>query len=141
MRIRAGWSSSWGRGLGRTAAGRTSPAHVVGGGPARADAERPYPSFEHAEHVVLHWIGFYNGDRVHEALGDLPPAEYEISTTEEATTQRCPPPNRDSNEPRVLQIRLRRLSSTPRALPVASSPPAGDAFRHGAGLLVDESRE
>jgi transposase InsO family protein len=36
-----------------------------------------FPSFEHAEHEVLHWIGFYNAERLHEALGDLPPAEYE----------------------------------------------------------------
>jgi putative transposase len=38
---------------------------------------RRFPSFEHAEHEVLHWIGFYNGERLHEALGDLSPAEYE----------------------------------------------------------------
>jgi putative transposase len=38
---------------------------------------RRFPSFEHAEHEVLHWIGFYNAERLHEALGDLPPAEYE----------------------------------------------------------------
>jgi putative transposase len=38
---------------------------------------RPYPSFEHAEHAALSWIGFYNTERLHEALGDLPPAEYE----------------------------------------------------------------
>ncbi len=40
--------------------------------------ERRFPSFEHAEHEVLHWIGFYNDARLHEALGDLPPAEYEM---------------------------------------------------------------
>jgi transposase InsO family protein len=39
---------------------------------------RRFPSFEHAEHELLHWIGFYNGERLHEALGDLPPAEYEM---------------------------------------------------------------
>ena len=38
---------------------------------------RPYPSFEHAEHAALSWIGFYNTERPHEALGDIPPAEYE----------------------------------------------------------------
>jgi transposase InsO family protein len=38
---------------------------------------RRFPSFEHAEHEVLHWIGFYNDERLHEELGDLPPAEYE----------------------------------------------------------------
>jgi putative transposase len=39
---------------------------------------RRFPFFEHAEHEVLHWIGFYNGERLHEALGDLPPAAYEM---------------------------------------------------------------
>lgn len=38
---------------------------------------RRFPSFEHVEHEVLHWIGFYNAERLHEALGDLPPTEYE----------------------------------------------------------------
>jgi putative transposase len=38
---------------------------------------RRFPSFEHAEHEVLHWIGFYNEERLHEALGDSPPVEYE----------------------------------------------------------------
>jgi putative transposase len=38
---------------------------------------RRFRSFEHAEHEVLHWIGFYNAERLHEALGDLPPADYE----------------------------------------------------------------
>jgi putative transposase len=36
-----------------------------------------FPSFEHAQHELLHWIGFYNEERLHEALADLPPAEYE----------------------------------------------------------------
>ena len=38
---------------------------------------RRFPSFEHAEHEALNWIGFYNGEILHEALDDLPPAEYE----------------------------------------------------------------
>jgi putative transposase len=38
---------------------------------------RRFPSFEHAEHELLLWIGFYNDERLHEQLGDLPPAEYE----------------------------------------------------------------
>jgi putative transposase len=39
---------------------------------------RRFPSFEHAEHEVRHWIGLYNEERLHQALGDLPPAEYEV---------------------------------------------------------------
>jgi putative transposase len=38
---------------------------------------RRFPSFERVEHEVLEWNGFYNDERLHEALGDLPPAEYE----------------------------------------------------------------
>src|SRR3954452_6732393 len=37
-----------------------------------------FPSFEHAEHEVLEWIGFYKDDRLHEALDDVPPADYEL---------------------------------------------------------------
>jgi putative transposase len=39
---------------------------------------RPFPSFELAEHRTAQWIGFYNHDRLHEELGDIPPTEYEI---------------------------------------------------------------
>jgi transposase InsO family protein len=38
---------------------------------------RRFPSFEHVEHEVLDWIGFYNDERLHEALDDVPPSEYE----------------------------------------------------------------
>lgn len=38
---------------------------------------RRFPSYEHLEHETLHWIGFYNEQRLHEELDDLPPAEYE----------------------------------------------------------------
>ncbi len=38
---------------------------------------RRFPSYEHAEHETLNWIGFYNEERRHEELGDLPATEYE----------------------------------------------------------------
>jgi putative transposase len=38
---------------------------------------RRFPSYEHVEHETLSWIGFYNDERLHEELGDVPPAEYE----------------------------------------------------------------
>jgi transposase InsO family protein len=38
---------------------------------------RRFASYEQAEHETLHWIGFYNEERLHEELGDLPPVEYE----------------------------------------------------------------
>ena len=34
-------------------------------------------SYEHLEHETLQWISFYNTDRLHEELGDVPPNEYE----------------------------------------------------------------
>jgi transposase InsO family protein len=39
---------------------------------------RRFRSFEQAEHETLRWIGFYNDERLHEALADLTPAEYEM---------------------------------------------------------------
>jgi transposase InsO family protein len=47
---------------------------------------RRFPSFEHVEHEVLEWIGFYNEERLHQALGDLPPAEYEELNTKKGNT-------------------------------------------------------
>jgi len=38
---------------------------------------RRFPSFGAAEHETLAWIGFYNHERLHEELGDVPPAEFE----------------------------------------------------------------
>ncbi len=38
---------------------------------------RTFPSFEHAEHETLEWVSFYNHERLHESLGDVPPSEFE----------------------------------------------------------------
>jgi transposase InsO family protein len=44
---------------------------------------RRFGSFEQAEHETLTWIGFYNEERLHEELGDIPPAEYERNHDEQ----------------------------------------------------------
>jgi len=44
---------------------------------------RRFGSFEHAEHETLHWISLYNCERLHEELGDVPPAEYEANIDEQ----------------------------------------------------------
>jgi putative transposase len=48
-------------------------------------------SFEHLEHETLRWISFYNHDRLHEELGDIPPAEYE-QVIRPSTQRPCGPP-------------------------------------------------
>jgi len=48
---------------------------------------RRFPSYEHAEHEILSWISFYNDERLHEELGDLPPAEYERLNIKTDNTQ------------------------------------------------------
>jgi len=57
-------------------AARDAPAHRFGDGRARAANGLRQPG-AHAEHETLNWIGFYNAERLHEELDDLPPAEYE----------------------------------------------------------------
>jgi hypothetical protein len=32
---------------------------------------------KHDDPPVLEWIGFYDDERLHEAIGDMPPTEYE----------------------------------------------------------------
>jgi putative transposase len=51
-------------------------------------AGRRFPSFEHAEHETLAWISFYNDERLHEQLGDIPPAEYERNHATKANNRR-----------------------------------------------------
>ncbi len=53
-------------------------------------AGRSFPSFEHAEHETLHWIAFYNRERLHEELGDVPPAEYERNHVDEQDRRYAP---------------------------------------------------
>jgi transposase InsO family protein len=29
------------------------------------------------EHAVVRWVGWYNNERIHTSIGDMPPTEYE----------------------------------------------------------------
>ena len=51
-------------------------------------------SFERLEHETLTWISFYNHDRLHEELGDVPPVEYE-QLMRGSPTRPCGPPEAD----------------------------------------------
>jgi transposase InsO family protein len=43
-------------------------------------------SYEHLEHETLQWTSFYNHERLHEELGDVPPSEYEQTMTRSPKT-------------------------------------------------------
>lgn len=45
-------------------------------------------SYERLEHETLEWTSFYNNDRLHEELGDIPPVEYELLTQEKGEKER-----------------------------------------------------
>jgi transposase InsO family protein len=47
---------------------------------ARRQQPKSASSGKIASAETLHWIGFYNEERLHEELGDVPPAEYEMIT-------------------------------------------------------------
>jgi hypothetical protein len=51
---------------------------------------RLYPSFEHAEHDAVSWIGFYNHERLHEQFDDRPPVEYEALYTPSGVSPDAP---------------------------------------------------
>jgi transposase InsO family protein len=101
---------------------------------------RRFPSFEHAEHEVLHWIGFYNGDRLHEALDDLPPAEYEELNIKTTTPQKCPPPNNASNGPRVDQAFGRWAHRRPGACVLQASRSCALVFGGGDAMATAPSK-
>jgi putative transposase len=48
-------------------------------------------NFEHLEHETLTWISFYNHQRLHEELADVPPFEYEAVMTR-SPRRPCGPP-------------------------------------------------
>ena len=83
---------------------------------------RRFPSFEHAEHEVLDWIGFYNDERLHEALDDVPPAEYERLISRQTTAKLAqieePLPNpgrfRPSDVPTTVMRGPRKLRKSAR---------------------------
>ena len=52
-------------------------------------------SYERIEHETLAWISFYNNQRLHEELGDIPPAEHELLDKEKGET----PKERPSGPP------------------------------------------
>jgi hypothetical protein len=78
---------------------------------------RRFSGYEHAEHEILHWIGFYNDERLHEKLGDF--AARRIRGVEYQDRQR-PNPGcqiRASTKPRALQEIERRRSWRPPSCP------------------------
>jgi putative transposase len=68
---------------------------------------RCFRSFEQAEHETLGWIAFYNGERLHEELGDVPPLEYERRYVDEH--RRCAPV--EAGQPALTKGALASLES------------------------------
>ncbi|MGA2469269.1 MAG: integrase core domain-containing protein [Solirubrobacteraceae bacterium] len=42
-------------------------------------ADRRFRSRAQLELTLVKWVGWYNNQRLHEALGDIPPAEFEFA--------------------------------------------------------------
>jgi putative transposase len=73
-------------------------------------AGRRFGSFEHAEHETLSWIGFYNEERLHEELGDVPPVEYERDCDRKRNNRRpCGPV--EAGQPALTKGALAGLES------------------------------
>ena len=72
---------------------------------------RRFGSFEQAEHETLAWISFYNNERLHEELGDVPPAEYEQNHGQEVNNRRPFGPA-EAGQPALTTGALARLEGT-----------------------------
>ena len=53
-------------------------------------ADRVWRTHTQLELAIVEWIAWYNTERLHESLGDIPPAEYEHQHTTQYAT--APPP-------------------------------------------------
>jgi putative transposase len=49
--------------------------------------QQPWPTRAAARRATVEYIAWYNGTRLHSALGYLTPDEYESTTTKEVTAQ------------------------------------------------------
>jgi hypothetical protein len=113
--------------------GRRCPAGVDG---------RRFPSFEHAEHETLQWIGFYNHERLHESLGDVPPAEYEQTDQSMITRKTTSHPGDQLTEtPRdpgpITPFPRPRIARVPRSRPNHADRGCKRCFEGQAAMPTD----
>jgi transposase InsO family protein len=53
-------------------------------------ADRVWRSRTQLEFAILEWVGWFNHTRLHEALDDRPPAEFEAQALSRPADQRTP---------------------------------------------------
>ncbi|MGI8335229.1 integrase core domain-containing protein [Actinomadura scrupuli] len=46
----------------------------------------PWRTRDQVEYAIVEWIGWYNNRRLHSAIGNMPPAEYEATYYRSITT-------------------------------------------------------
>ena len=76
---------------------------------------KPWRCIDHVELSTAEWVFWYNEERLHEALGYVPPAEYEAALTEHLTPREPANPgprNRVGTKPGVLQSQLDNYAAT-----------------------------
>jgi hypothetical protein len=64
--------------------------------PGAGAADRVWRTRTQLELAVVAWVGWFNHDRLHDALGDLPPAEF-------GTAERLSAPRTSPSESRTRQ--------------------------------------
>jgi hypothetical protein len=64
----------------------------------------PWRSVEDVELATLSWVHWWNTSRLHSAIGDLPPVEFETAhyAQQHPAGMAWGPPNRASTEPGVI---------------------------------------
>ena len=89
----------------------------------------PWRSLEQVELATAEWVDWWNHRRLHSAIGDLPPAEYEAPTITSARHQ----PSRESKPPSLHKTQGDSSSRTQK--------PGRDIFHLTSGEQLFETRE
>ena len=94
-------------------------------------ADRVWRTRTQLELAVVEYVGWFNHDRLHEALGDLPPAEFEQRTPRKPRFRATDRSRRSRRGPQIASTRLGLSANAPAtaqtALSAATDPRAGFA--------------
>ena len=98
-------------------------------------ADRVWRTRAQLEIATIEWVGWYNHERLHESLGDIPPVEFEAAAASDAPISANDRSRRSLPGPRLGRVASRRSASItpPTALNAFRCPLTAESVPHRPG--------